>query len=399
MRIAILGTRGVPARYGGFETAAEEIGQRLAEWGHEVVVYCRNPGQTQTWYHGMTLVNLPAVRVKSLETMSHTGLSACHAITQDKPDVAFVFNAANAPYIPLLRLAKIPVAVHVDGLEWQRAKWGRRASTYYKWAERSSIRWAQAVIADSVGIVDYLMSEHGAIATYIPYGAPIVMPHPERLAALQLEPRAYHLVVARFEPENHVSEIVQGYVSSTCRLPLAVVGDAAYGDAYRAQVLKAANGDPRVRFLGSMWDQDLLDALYASATSYLHGHSVGGTNPSLLRAMGAGAPVIANSVTFNHEVAEENGRYFSNPDELARECESVEADPEGAVARGEAGRVDICSRYQWDEVAATYEKLAHELFIAGRLDTEHRSAPRGPTRRRRADRHRGAARGTRQMTP
>lgn len=369
MRIGILGTRGVPARYGGFETAAEQIGQRLAEWGHEVVVYCRNPGQTQTSYHGMTLVNLPAVRVRSLETISHTGLSAVHAIRRDKPDVIFVFNAANAPYIPLLRMAQIPVAVHVDGLEWQRAKWGRRASAYYKWAERRSVHWAQAVIADSVGIVDYLMSEHGVSATYIPYGAPVVKPHPERLAALNLEPRCYHLLVARFEPENHVSEIVRGYVSSTCVMPLAVVGDAAYGDTYRAQVLKAANGDPRVRFLGSMWDQDLLDALYASATSYLHGHSVGGTNPSLLRAMGAGAPVIANSVSFNREVAEGNGRYFSNPEELARECERVESDVAGAIRRGEAGRVDISSRYQWDEVAAEYEKLAHQLFMTSELST------------------------------
>jgi glycosyltransferase involved in cell wall biosynthesis len=377
VRIGILGTRGVPARYGGFETAAEEIGQRLTDWGHEVVVYCRNPGQTRTTYHGMTLVNLPAVRVKSLETISHTGLSIVRTISKDKPDVVFLFNAANAPYIPLLRMARIPVAVHVDGLEWQRAKWGKRASAYYKWAERSSTHWAQAVIADSVGIVDYLMAEHGAIATYIPYGAPVVTPHPDRLAALHLEPHSYHLVVARFEPENNVSEIVRGYVSSSCTMPLAVVGDSAYGDDYRTQVLRSADGDPRVRFLGSLWDQDLLDALYASAASYLHGHSVGGTNPSLLRAMGAGAPVIANAVPFNREVAGENGRYFSSPEELARECESVESNPEGARRRGEAGRVDICTRYQWDEVAASYEKLAHELLIAGRMDAEHGSGPRG----------------------
>ena len=137
MQIALLGTRGVPARYGGFETAAEEIGRRLAERGHDVVVYCRNPGQTRDEYLGMRLVNLPAVRQRAAETLSHTMLSVGHAIAREHPDVAIVFNAANAPFLPALRLARIPVAVHVDGLEWKRAKWGVRASGYYRWAEAS----------------------------------------------------------------------------------------------------------------------------------------------------------------------------------------------------------------------------------------------------------------------
>lgn len=371
MRIAILGTRGVPARYGGFETAAEEIGRRLADWNHEVVVYCRNPGQTARSYVGMQLVNLPALRNKATETLSHTALSTVHAMVKSRPDVVFLFNAANAPFIPALRAAGIPVAIHVDGLEWKRAKWGRRASAYYRWAEESSTRWAQAVIADSQGIVDYLLATHGIIATFIPYGAPTVFPHPERLAELQVRQHGYHLSVARLEPENYVAETVEGYVSSSCRLPLIVVGDAAYSDQYRQQVIAAAHGDPRVRFLGAIWDQELLDALYAGSASYLHGHSVGGTNPSLLRAMGAGAPVIANDVPFNREVARENGRYCRNRADVARECELVETDLPAAIARGEAGRIDITARYQWDEVAATYEKLAHQLFMADQLGGEH----------------------------
>ena len=180
MRIALLGTRGVPARYGGFETAAEEIGRRLVERGHDVVVYCRNPGQTQTEYLGMRLVNLPAVRHRAAETLSHTSLSVGHAIAREHPDVAIVFNAANAPFLPALRAARIPVAVHVDGLEWKRAKWGVRASGYYRWAEARSARWADAVIADAQGIADHLRDAHGIHARYIPYGAPIVAPgrHP-----------------------------------------------------------------------------------------------------------------------------------------------------------------------------------------------------------------------------
>lgn len=361
MRIALLGTRGVPAQYGGFETAAEEIGRRLVESGHEVTVYCRNPGQTETEYLGMRLVNLPALRHRATETLSHTALSVAHAVVRDHPDVAFVFNAANAPLVPPLKAARIPVAIHVDGLEWQRAKWGRRAAAYYRWAESRSAKWGDAVIADAVGIADHMRAAHGVESVFIPYGAPIISPGPERLAEVGVTPRGYHLVVARFEPENHVREIVEGYVASACSQPLVVVGDAPYAAAYRAQVRAAAGDDPRVRFLGSVWDPELLDCLYAHATTYLHGHSVGGTNPSLLRAIGAGAPVVAWDVSFNREVAREAGRYAADPAGFARACEEAEADPAATAARGLAGQEDVSQRYRWDDVAAGYEQLAQDL--------------------------------------
>lgn len=366
MRIAVLGTRGVPARYGGFETAAEEIGRRLVEAGHDVVVYCRNPGQTESEYLGMHLVNLPAVRQRAAETLSHTMLSVGHAVTRAHPDVAFVFNAANAPLLPALRAARIPVAVHVDGLEWKRAKWGPRASGYYRWAEARSARWGDAVIADARGIADHLRDTHGIRARYIAYGAPIVNPDAARLSELGATARGYHLVVARFEPENHVLEIVTGYTRSRADKPLLVVGDAPYADAYRAEVRAAAGADPRVTFLGSIWDSALLDALYAHAATYLHGHSVGGTNPSLLRALGAGAPVSAYDVGFNREVAGRAGVYFRTPDDVATLCETAEADLDAAIARGAAGQADVSVRYRWSDVARAYEDLARELLSTRR---------------------------------
>lgn len=361
MRIAFLGTRGVPAQYGGFETAAEEIGRRLVARGHEVVVYCRNPGQTLRQYEGMNLVNLPALRVRAAETLSHTAFSTGHAIVRDHPDVAFVFNAANAPFVPALKRAGIPVAIHVDGLEWQRAKWGRRASAYYRWAEARSADWGDVVIADAVGIADHMRQAHGVESEFVAYGAPIVSPDPARLAERDLAPGQYHLVVARFEPENHVLEIVQGYVSSEAALPLVVVGDAPYAHEYRAAVHAAAGDDPRVRFLGSLWDSDLLDCLYGHALTYLHGHSVGGTNPSLLRAMGAGAPVVAYDVSFNHEVAGPAGVWFRSPEEVATAVLAAEADPQSALERGRAGQADVSVRYRWDDVAEGYERIALEL--------------------------------------
>jgi glycosyltransferase involved in cell wall biosynthesis len=363
LRVALVGTRGVPAHYGGFETCVEEVGARLAARGHEVVVYCRKQGDNDkrpALYRGMSLVHLPALRRRSLETLSHTGLSAAH-LFRHRTDAAIVFNCANAPFLPVLRARGIPLATHVDGLEWRRAKWGRTGQRYYKLAEKLSVRWSDALIADAIGISDYYRETFGATTDVISYGAPAVGSDAGRLAELDLSSNGYHLVVARFEPENHVLEIVQGYVASAAALPLVVVGSAPYSDEYTRQVREAADG--RVRFLGGVWDQDLLDQLYANARTYLHGHSVGGTNPSLLRALGAGAPTNAFNVVFNREVLGEAGRYFTRPEEMASLIDQAEADPAGTSARGSMA-LARASLYDWDKVTDSYEALCRRLAAA-----------------------------------
>jgi glycosyltransferase involved in cell wall biosynthesis len=363
MRIAMLGTRGVPAHYGGFETAVEEIGQRLVGRGHEVTVYCRDSADSSRHeYLGMRLVHLPSLKGKAVETLSHTALSALHLLSHPRHDVAIVFNAANAPFLPLLRLRGTPVAVHVDGLEWQRAKWGRAGRRYYRQAESYAVRWADALIADAHGIADYYTDEFGAATELLTYGAPIqASPGSDRLGELGVSPLGYHLVVARFEQENHVEEIVAGYRHSRAELPLLVVGSAPYADAYTTRVRQAAGSDPRIRMLGGVWDQDQLDQLYANCLTYLHGHSVGGTNPSLLRAMGAGADVIAFDVAFNREVLGEFGRYFSCLGDIAPLLFAAEVLPEEAVERGLHFRARAANRYDWLEVAAGYEQLCKKL--------------------------------------
>ena len=368
MRIALLGTRGVPARYGGFETAVEEVGRRLADKGHRVVVYCRtrDDAPRPERYLGMELVHLPAARKRALETLSHSALSVAHLLAH-RTDAAFVFNAANAPLLPLLRAARIPVATHVDGLEWKRAKWGPVGQRYYRMAESMAVRWSDALIADAQGIADYYRSEFGAPTTLLTYGAPVIAPGSDRLAELGLTPGGYHLVVARFEPENHVDVIVQGYCRSAATKPLVVVGSAPYSDAYTATVHAAA--DERVRFLGGVWDQDQLDQLYANAYTYLHGHSVGGTNPSLLRAIGAGAAVLAYDVDFNREVIADSGRFFVGPGDLAALVEAAEGDPVRVERDGARAQV-LARGYDWDAVADGYEQLA--LTLAQRRHTAHR---------------------------
>jgi glycosyltransferase involved in cell wall biosynthesis len=380
LRIALIGTRGIPAAYGGFETAVEEVGRRLVERGHRVLVYGRDAGTAGDVHLGMRRVTLPAVRQKALETLSHTALSTVHAVTKARPDAAFVFNAANSPFLPLLRARRIPVALHMDGLEWRRSKWGPRGKAYYRAAESFGVRQADAIIADAPGIADYYDHQFGVASELIRYGAPLLDDAPsDGIRELGLEPGGYHLVVARFEPENHVREIVEGYAMSQATKPLVVVGSAPYAAEYTAAIDRIAAADPRIRLLGAVYDQDLLDALYHHASTYLHGHSVGGTNPSLLRAMGAGTAVIAFDVVFNREVLDEQGWYFRTSADVAAAVDAAESDAGAVAAASAAVRRRAADAFSWDDVAATYEDLARRLAAGDSIHPLARRAHRAET--------------------
>lgn len=358
----MVGTRGVPAAYGGFETAVEEVGGRLVERGHEVIVYSRGARHPERTYLGMRVIHLPAISQKQLDTPSHTALSTLHLVSRRRPDAAFVFNAANSPFLPLLRLRGVPVALHMDGLEWRRAKWGRAGKAFYRRAEEFGVRTADALIADAPGISDYYRDQFSVGTELIRYGAPLLDDvSTARLAELDVSEREYHLVVARFEPENHVLEIVEGYRRSTASRPLLVVGSAPYAAEYVQAIRNAAGGDPRIRLVGGVYDQELLDSLYAHAFTYVHGHSVGGTNPSLLRAIGAGTPVLAYDVGFNREVVDGDGWFFSTPEELADLLPEIEAGPTAAAERGARNRQRAESVFSWDDVTTDYERLARRL--------------------------------------
>lgn len=362
LRIALIGTRGIPAAYGGFETAVEEVGRRLVERGHSVLVYGRDAGEVGDHHLGMRRVTLPSVHHRALETLSHTALSTVHTVTRARPDVAFVFNAANSPFLPLLRARGIPTALHMDGLEWRRAKWGPRGRAYYRWAEQFGVRTADALIADAPGIADYYRHQFDVPTAMIRYGAPLLDEAPTSgIAELGLEPGGYHLVVARFEPENHVREIVEGYAASAARLPLVVVGSAPYAAEYTQAISAAAEGDPRIRLLGGVYDQGLLDALYHHAFTYVHGHSVGGTNPSLLRAIGAGTAVIAYDVGFNREVLDGRGWYFEDAPTAGTAIEAAEGDAAGVASEAAVLRARAEANFSWDDVATEYEDLARQL--------------------------------------
>lgn len=381
LRIALVGTRGVPARYGGFETAMEEVGRRLVEHGHDVVVYCRTgnsrEGHDPDHYLGMELIHLPALRKRTLETLSHTFLSALDALRRRRFDAVVVCNAANAAALPLLRL-RGPVAVHVDGLEWRRAKWGPAGRTFYRVSEALSVRWADALIADAYGIERYYDDEFGARTVGIAYGAPDLGDvGDDRLAEVGARQHGFHVLVARFEPENHVDLMIEGYLASNAQLPLLVVGSTPYPGAYDERVQELAARSPQVHLLGGVWDQDLLDQLYANALTYLHGHSVGGTNPSLLRAMGVGTQTIAYDVVFNREVAGPDAAYGRTPAQIAAAIDAAEADETGTLARGAALAARARELYSWDRVAEQYAEMCARM-AGGESQRGRHSGRRNP---------------------
>lgn len=349
-----MGTRGVPALYGGFETAVEEIGSRLVQRGYHVTVYCRNPDQKITEYKGMRLVNLPAIHHRMAETLSHTGLSAVHAIIKDRPDVCLLMNAGNAPFLGPLKLAGIPTAIHLDGLESRREKWRGLGARYYRWAEKSAVKHGTYIISDAQAIAEHVHRQYGRDSEVIAYGADVIHPGSDRLGEVGLVPREYHLIVARLEPENHILESVVGYTRSEASLPLVVVGSAPYSDWYIQKVKAAA--DSRTRFLGPVYDQELLNQLYANATTYTHGHSVGGTNPSLLRAMGAGAEVLAFDCDFNREVTANAALYWKSAEEYTDLLNNFTPRGMGAILQER-----VATTYQWDRITDQYEELINTL--------------------------------------
>ncbi|CAB4961446.1 unannotated protein [freshwater metagenome] len=374
VKVSLMGTRGVPALHGGFETAVEEIGRRLAARGYEVTVYCRNPGQRRTEYLGMNLVNAPALRHRMTETLSHTAVSTAHAIIKDRPEVVLLLNAGNAPLLRPLQLAGIPTAIHLDGLESKREKWRGTGARYYRWAERASVRWGDEVIADSQAIADHVKAEYGRDSVVIRYGAEIIDPGSDRLGDLALEQQGYHLIVARFEPENHVLDAVSAYRLSTEARSLVVVGSAPYSHGYIEAVRAAAQQDPRIVFPGGIYDQQLLDQLYANARTYIHGHSVGGTNPSLLRAMGAGAPVLAYDVEFNREVTDSSAFFWTAAPELTAifDRSAGQGLDDRLTEFAASGLARIAAVYQWDSVTDEYESLIEGLAARSRRKATQR---------------------------
>ena len=364
MRIAILGTRGVPAAYGGFETFAEELGARLVDRGHEVTVYGRSHvvAEGLRQHRGMLIRRLPTIRHKYLDTVVHTALSALDAIPR-RFDIALVCNNANAPFALLPRLGGARVALNVDGLEWQRGKWNRLGRWYYQACSWLAPKLPLVLVSDAHVIARWYERTYGRPTVYIPYGSDAtVVPPGATLSRLGLEPGRYLLYVSRLEPENNAHVVVEAYRRAggraTLGAPLVVVGDAPYATAYKAKLEAAAAETPGVLLTGYIFGDGYAE-LQSNAMVYVQATEVGGTHPALVEAMARGACVVANDVPEHREVLGETGSYYArnDPDDLARQLRRLAVDSAAREGLGRAAAARAIAEFSWDHVTDSYERL------------------------------------------
>ena len=357
MRIALLGTRGIPARYGGFETFAEEIATRLVARGHSVTAYCRER-HSEPQYRGVRLVYLPTIRHKYFDTLAHTFVSTLHLLAH-RADCALYCNGANAIFTFAPRIFGIPTALNVDGLERKRKKWNRLAKAWYLLSEWLATFCPAVVITDARTIQDYYRERYGKASTFIPYGAELVKSAGQTtLERLGLEAGRYFLYVSRLEPENHPLEVRQAFEKLDTPMKLALIGDAPYAAEYIRRVRDTA--DPRIVMPGAIYGEGYRE-LGVHCFAYVHATEVGGTHPALIEAMGRGNLVLYRDTPENSEVAGDAGVPFT-PGELAQKMQWLldmsEADRE-ALRRKAAERATAL--YSWDAVTDAYERLLRGL--------------------------------------
>jgi tRNA A37 methylthiotransferase MiaB/glycosyltransferase involved in cell wall biosynthesis len=363
MKVAILGSRGLPACYSGFDTLVEELAFGLAKSPDcEVLVFCRRSyyAERPPALRGVRLIYLPAPRLKGIESLLHSFLSALYVL-KVRPDVVYFVDPANAPFCLLLRLFGQRVVIHADGLGWKRRKWGPLVRRYYKFVEWLAARTAHALVTDNPMMQQYYRRHYGVEGVYIPYGAANGYGSDESVyGELGITAKQYALVVARLEPENNVDLIITEYVRSNLSLPLLIVGDSPYNGRYLNHL--RGLGDDRVIFAGRINDQAKLNALYKGALLYLHGHEVGGTNPSLLRAMDAGLSPLVLDVDFNRAVIGDCGFAFSpRPGDLSAAMQHLIQCPDVLARTGEMARQRARTAFRWDVVVADHQRLLQSL--------------------------------------
>lgn len=351
MKVALLGTRGIPARYGGFETFAEELSTRLTNKGHVVTVYSRER-YPQSTYRGVRLQYIPTLRHKYAETLVHTGLSTVHLLF-GRQDVALYCNGANAILTALPRMFGIPVALNVDGLERKRKKWNALARGWYRMSEWLSTFCPTEVVTDALNIAAYYRDQYQCDSTFIPYGAPVgKVGTTAALEQLGLESGKYFLYVSRFEPENNTLLVRQAFEQSSIPIKLALIGDAPYAADYIRQVKDTS--DPRIVIPGAIYG-DGYHELLSHCFAYVHATEVGGTHPALIEAMGRGALVLYLKTPENEEVAGGVGLPFEHSS-LTAAMEAAVNCPEAEQLRA-AAQDRVRKNYSWDAVTNAYERL------------------------------------------
>ena len=362
MKIAIMGIRGIPANYGGFETFAEELSARLVKRGHQVTVYGRSNIITydKEYYKGVRLVLLPTISHKYFDTVAHTFLSVIYGCFK-KYDVVLICNAANSLFSFIPRLAGQKVIVNVDGIERKRKKWNKIAKMYYLISEYLSTFLPNEIVADARVIQDYYLDRYNKKSFYIAYGADTnKVPTKDILNKFNLKSDEYVLYVSRLEPENNAHLLIKAYEKVKSDKKLVIVGDAPYAKDYIRELKKTK--DPRIIFTGFVFGQGYKE-FQCNAYCYVHGTVVGGTHPALIEAMGFGNCVLVADTPENHEVVADAGMFFdpNKVDDLREKLQFIVDNPQVRKSYREKGEERIRTYYHWDKISTDYEALFQKV--------------------------------------
>ncbi len=357
MRIAILGSRGYPSTYGGFETLVRHLAPHLAEAGHNVAVYARETAAGAA-DRRVEVIRTAGWESKSFSTLTYGATAALHAAVRRPPDAALILNVANGFFLPALAARGIRTVVNVDGLEWDRDKWSRAGKAVFRAGARMTARYGDTLVYDSRAIRPHWRDAWGRDGEFIPYGANLpVDASSDRLAEHGLAEDSFLLVVARLVPENNIALILDAHKASGTELPLVVVGSGTYDDALQHRLANTA-GTGRVRWFGHVSDQELLGQLWAHCRLYLHGHSVGGTNPGLLQAMAHGAAIQALDTVYNREVLLDDDFLFpADAGRLASKLRGLVGDAQRRQELRERALRRVKAAYGWAEVLDRYEEV------------------------------------------
>ncbi len=369
MTVAIIGSRGYPYVYSGYETFVKELSERLVQKGIRVKVYChKNLFQSfPKQVNGIELVYIPTIETKSLSQPVHSFLSMLHACTIGKADVILAVNAANGPWGIISRIFRKPTCINVDGLEWLRPKWKGLGAKYFHFSAKLATKLYDRVITDAEEMRKVYLREFNANSTVIAYGANIRYPQDSSLiSSFGLSPGEYYLIVGRLIPDNNADLLLNGFIAAKSAKKLVIVGDVPYKDSYADTIkTKAASN---ILFVGYVTNSELLAELYHHCFAYLHGHEFGGTNPTLLKAMAYGTGILALNTPFNREMLSEGsfGLFFEkNSPSIAALMQRVERHEGLLEDLKKVSRNGLTAKYNWDHITDAYLALLNEL-VAGK---------------------------------
>lgn len=361
LRIGILGTRGIPNRYGGFEQCAEFLAKGLVEKGHKVWVYCSSAHEyQQPEWEGVQLIHCkdPEPRIGTAGQFIYD-LNCFRDARKRKFDVLLQLGYTSSSIWRRLWPRTVNI-VNMDGLEWKRSKYSPKVQRFLKVAEKWAAQHADALVADSVGIQEYLMQKYGKPSSFIPYGAELFEQPDERyLTTQQVQPFGYDLLIARMEPENNIEMILDGHLASGVPYPLLVVGNT--GHTFGSYLKQKFAANSLVRFTEGIYDATVLNNLRYFSRLYYHGHSVGGTNPSLLEAMACRALIVAHNNPFNRAVLGVDGFYFGNIHEVAGISAHVQSKEDRSEWMAQ-NLAKIKATYNWPTIVEAYERVMVEAL-------------------------------------